>query len=334
MLAPFFDEAGTWIDDFCHRPDLEFRKAPYRDGMMSWHRRGPQTPLSEWWQHLRYVRSALKWHPDCIVTSFPQLALLASVLLLGRKDAPALLAWNFNLGSLENKWKGRLAGLLLKRVDRFMVHARVETSVYANWLGIPEERFNFVPLQRGRVAAKKSSPIEGPYVVSMGSAHRDYQTLVEAVFGTGIRTVIIAKRELADALPDHPDLIKLSGLSQEECIDILAGAVINVVPLHATRSAAGQVTFVTSMRMGIPTIATSCTGTRDYIEDGVTGYLVPPGDASVLRERILTLLKDDELRRRVGVAGQDYADAHLSDEAAGMTLAASIDEVLAGKRRA
>lgn len=329
ILAPFFGEQGAWIDDFCDRPDLEFMKAPYPESLRSWHKRGARTPLLEWWGHIRYVREALQWRPDCIVTSFPPLALVTSTLLMfRRRRSPGLIAWNFNLGSLGSRWKGFLAGLLLLRVDRFVVHARSETGSYSQWLGRDGTKFRFVPLQRGNAELTPANPIAGPYIVSMGSANRDYSTLVQAVLGTEIKVVIIAKQSLLDDLPEHPGLVKLFGLTQAECNGILAGAKANVVPLLATRTASGQVTFITSMRMGIPTIVTHCVGSIDYIEDGVTGFLVPQGDAEALRERILTLLHDDGLASRLGSAGRAYAERHLSDEAAGGYLSEMIDETL------
>lgn len=329
VLAPFFSGEGTWIDDFCERPDFSFQKLPYPHRAKPWHGRGAVTPLAEWLAHFKYVRGALRLKPDCIVTSFPQLALVAAALLLGRRRGVGLVAWNFNLGSIGNRWKGRLAGLLLRRVNRFVVHARSEVSSYARWLAVEQERFCFVPLQRGKVIASgPANVVEGPYIVSMGSANRDYLTLVEAVLGTGITTVVIAKRELIDALPDHPQLLKLSGLTQAECNDILAGARVNVVPLRATPTAAGQVTFITSMRMGIATVATHCVGTEDYIEDGVTGFLVPPGDVEMLRRRITALWNDVGLRNSIGSAGGAHAELHFSDEAAGRYLSGVIDAAL------
>ncbi len=330
ILAPFFAAEGAWIDNFCERSDLEFKKAPYGNRPMSWHRRGPVTPLSEWWGHFEYVRQALKWRPDCVVTSFPQLALLAAIMLpfMGNKPRSRLIAWNFNLGSLAPGWKGRLVGRLLGRVDRFIVHARGEIGSYAQWLGLPEDKFRFIPLQRGRVAELPPSPLQGPYIVSMGSANRDYQTLVRAVLGTGIKMVIISKQGVIDGLLDHPDLVKLSGLTPTECNSLLAGAEVNVVPIRSVETAAGQITFITAMRMGIPTVATRCIGTVDYIEDGKTGLLVPPGDPEALRRAILSLWQDAERKSRVGSAGREYAEQHFSDEAAGSYLSQVLDEVL------
>jgi glycosyltransferase involved in cell wall biosynthesis len=42
---------------------------------------------------------------------------------------------------------------------------------------------------------------------------------------------------------------------------------------------------------------------REIVEDGVTGFVVPPNDPVALRDRIVTLRDDPELRRRMGRRG-------------------------------
>jgi glycosyltransferase involved in cell wall biosynthesis len=331
VLAPFFSGEGSWLDDFCPRKDLEFRKAMFPTRLPDWHQRGATTPVGHWLDYFAYTHRAMRWRADCIVTSFPQLAFVAAALArLPASPRPRLIAWNFNLGSVARRWKGRVAGTVLARTDRFIVHARGEIATYARWLGLEESRFRFVPLQRGRVSPLPPSPVAGRYFVSMGSANRDYATLIEAVRGTGIHLVLIAKRAIAEALPDVPSVVKLHGLSQEACNSILSGALANIVPIADTQTASGQVTFTTAMRLGVPNVATRCIGTVDYVTHGETGLLVPPGDAGALRAAMDALWRDEGLRRRIGEAGKRHADEHFSDEAAGRMLGHVIDEVLAG----
>jgi glycosyltransferase involved in cell wall biosynthesis len=332
ILAPFFfDPHDTWIDSFCLRSDFEFKKALFPGGRKSWHdRKGRSTSILEWFDLIKYARDSLKSNPDCIITCHPQVALAAAALSsFGDNSAVPLIAWHFNIGSLSNEWKGFFAGRILRRVARFVVHARSEINEYAKWLGIEESNFCFVPLQRANFDDVKPSPIEKPYIVSMGSANRDYATFVDAAIASGIKTVIISKKSIIDDLPENPKLLKLSNLSLQECNSILSGAELNIVPVSETRTAAGQVTFITSMSMGIPTVATRCVGTVDYIEDWKTGVLVPPSDAAALGQTIDTLWRDKALRLRIGLAGRKYAEEHLSDQAAGRHLARVIDEVLA-----
>ena len=329
ILAPFFSSDARWLDDFCDRPDLEFKKIFPENLAGSWHSRGSVTPLDEWLAHIRHVRKGMRESFDGVITCFPPLAFVAAIalVLLRRKDA-RLIAWNFNLGSLDNKKKGQVAGLILRRVDRFVVHARSEISSYSAWLNIDPSKFVFVPLSGIEPTDVRPSPIEGFYIVAMGSANRDYRTLVEAVRGSGIKTIIIAKKSELDELDDLPNLVKLSGLSRTECFAYMKGAAINVVPVKPTDQASGQVTLITSMFMGVPTIVTECPGAVDYICHDETGLLVRPKNHEALRSAILSLRNDQNFRQRLADSARRYALEHLSDPAAGRNLAQVIDDVV------
>jgi glycosyltransferase involved in cell wall biosynthesis len=55
----------------------------------------------------------------------------------------------------------------------------------------------------------------------------------------------------------------------------------------------------------VPTIGADVPGTRDAIEDGTTGFLVPPRDQRQLQERLCQLLEDEELRGKMGRAARE-----------------------------
>ena len=61
--------------------------------------------------------------------------------------------------------------------------------------------------------------------------------------------------------------------------------------------------LVEAMACGKPVIASDSGGPREIVESGVTGLLVPQGDAERLAQAILTLLGDPERRLRMGQAG-------------------------------
>jgi glycosyltransferase involved in cell wall biosynthesis len=59
-----------------------------------------------------------------------------------------------------------------------------------------------------------------------------------------------------------------------------------------------------SMAAGHPVVATAVGGISEIIEDGVTGFLVPPEDPAALAERVVLLLKEPALARTMGEAGR------------------------------
>jgi glycosyltransferase involved in cell wall biosynthesis len=62
-----------------------------------------------------------------------------------------------------------------------------------------------------------------------------------------------------------------------------------------------------AMAWGRPVVASAVGGLTDAVEDGVTGLLVPPGDVGALRAALERLLRDAELRSRLGAAAREKA---------------------------
>jgi len=61
------------------------------------------------------------------------------------------------------------------------------------------------------------------------------------------------------------------------------------------------------MMVGLPVVATEVGGVPELVEDGVTGFLVPPKDPDALAAALQKLIADPELRRRMGQAGRKKA---------------------------
>lgn len=64
----------------------------------------------------------------------------------------------------------------------------------------------------------------------------------------------------------------------------------------------------------LPVVASNVGGIPEIITDGVSGYLVPPGDPSLFAQKILELLKSQELRARFGAALTTRIDTDFSQE--------------------
>jgi glycosyltransferase involved in cell wall biosynthesis len=68
------------------------------------------------------------------------------------------------------------------------------------------------------------------------------------------------------------------------------------------------------MAAGKPVVATRVGGVPEVVVDGVTGLLVPPRNPEALADAILRLLRDPDLMRQMGQAGQERVRRHFSVE--------------------
>jgi glycosyltransferase involved in cell wall biosynthesis len=66
--------------------------------------------------------------------------------------------------------------------------------------------------------------------------------------------------------------------------------------------------FQEAMSAGKPVVANDVDGVGDVVINGETGYLVPPHHPEEMAERILFLLKNDDLCQKMGIDAQRYSD--------------------------
>jgi phosphatidylinositol alpha-1,6-mannosyltransferase len=74
------------------------------------------------------------------------------------------------------------------------------------------------------------------------------------------------------------------------------------------------ISFVEAGAAGLPVVGGRCGGVIEAVVDGVTGFLVTPGDAPDFARAVSTLLRDGDLRRRMGDAGKRLAEERTWDK--------------------
>jgi glycosyltransferase involved in cell wall biosynthesis len=142
--------------------------------------------------------------------------------------------------------------------------------------------------------------------------------------------------EIAGIGPDRERLereVRTLGLSERVVIlgwqsdveTLLARWDLFVLP--SVQEAFG-IAVLEAMAAGLPVVASAVGGLRELVENGRTGWLVPPEDPRALAERIGMLLADPEQRRVLGQAGQSRARQHFSTDRMAKAIAAIYDGVL------
>jgi len=84
------------------------------------------------------------------------------------------------------------------------------------------------------------------------------------------------------------------------------------VLVHPARFEAFGRVLIEAMAVGRPVVATDEGGPREIVQDGITGYLVAPGDVDAFAQQVLALLDDEALRLRMGKAAADMVRQRFS----------------------
>ncbi len=63
-------------------------------------------------------------------------------------------------------------------------------------------------------------------------------------------------------------------------------------------------TILEAMACGLPVVATAVGGNADLVQEGVTGFIVPPGDPAGMAAKLVELAKNAEISQNLGAVGR------------------------------
>ena len=148
------------------------------------------------------------------------------------------------------------------------------------------------------IIINKESNIKIFSVFSGGLSDRDFDVVIKAFTGTQIPVTIVCPTlqtfKNASLLTDNFTIKR--NVSEIEYHELALSASFVIIALKYEHSACGQLLFTFCMKNGIPIIASSCYGTRDYIVNNDNGILVPINDDKAILNAYNKLVDDEEYR--------------------------------------
>lgn len=256
---------------------------------------------AEWvwlWKRLfgRGTRLVIMYHMDTV----------------GRGPAAAVFATHRNL-FLEP---------LLKAADRIIVTSRdYLVSSLASYL-TEDPRIREVPLwveaERFTPDPSKRDVKTAIFVGGLDSAHyfKGVDILLEAFSKTlasvpDARLVIVGDGDLRGTYERRAKELGLAGnvrfagkAPDAELRDLYIRSLFHVLPSVDRSEAFGLVTLEAAAS-GIPSVVSDLPGVRAVVEQGKTGLIVPPGDASALSEAMTGLFLDPDRAAGMGAAARE-----------------------------
>ncbi|MBI2766082.1 MAG: glycosyltransferase [Chloroflexi bacterium] len=88
----------------------------------------------------------------------------------------------------------------------------------------------------------------------------------------------------------------------------------DVFVLPSLQEGSGSLSLLEARQAGVAIIASDLDGIPEDVADGVSGLLVPPGNADALAEALRRVLDDAALWQRLGAAARTEFDARFTAE--------------------
>lgn len=164
-------------------------------------------------------------------------------------------------------------------------------------LGIPLD--SFVVGMVGRLAPEKNHPL---FLYAAKKVVSCYPRSCFLIIGDGIERKSL--ESLTDELGIQSNVCFLG--SRENIPEIIS--IFDVAVLTSNRVEVFSNAILEYMAAGKPVVATNVGSIADQVVDRVTGFLIPPDDHEALANRILKLLYDPDLARRMGEAGRKLVE--------------------------
>ena len=102
--------------------------------------------------------------------------------------------------------------------------------------------------------------------------------------------------------------IRLKGLkelSQDKLINYYHAAEVYV---SSSRHESFGKVLVEALAAGLPVVATATTGSKEIVQDGVNGFLVPVKDSETLARKIIYLLNNPKIAKKMGQNGRKMVE--------------------------
>lgn len=228
-----------------------------------------------------------------------------------------------------------IRGTGLERRPCMEIHAPVDTKVFDPERVAPDKRLDG-PHGRRIATVSGINPTKGlEYFITMASmlleGNEDLVFYVAgAEFSSQRKYYESLKRLIASTIPSSRKLVFLG------MVDDVPGFIQAADICVLTSIAEASPTAVwEAMSMGKPVVSTDVGSVSRYIENGMSGFIVPVRDPESLAEKVRILLDNPELRVEMGHKARVIAQNHLDITWAAKKHALFYDRILAltAKRR-
>lgn len=212
---------------------------------------------------------------------------------------------------LADRWRSKQDEKTVRKFDRFVVLTEEDKAYWGNLPNIMviPNAISGIPAGTALLANKRVIAV-GRYTYQKG-----FERLVDAWHLLASRfpdwnLVIIGDGEERPLLEQR---IRSYGLERQVTLTRPTQEIGKVyqeasILASSSRYEGLPMVLLEAQSFGLPIVAFQCKcGPKDIVSDGMNGYLVPEGDTAGMAQRLEILMKDEALRKRMGLKAKESA---------------------------
>lgn len=269
-------------------------------------------PFKQWRHRRRLSRVLREIRPDVTVSMFCNDATFLPSIKDGSRKVLEIHFSRFKrlqydrkgLWRLADVWRNRNEADVVARFDRFVVLTHEDSRYWGNLSNIA-----VIPNAQ-TFTSDAPAPLEAKTVVAVGrlTYQKGFDLLLLAWAEvcrrvSGWQLAIVGDGELRSALSAQAESLGLAGCvtfvpAMKDVVAVYRDA--SVLAMSSRYEGFGMV-LLEAQTVGLPVVSFACKcGPSEIVNDGVDGYLVAPGDVDAMADRLVRLMQDGVLRRRMG----------------------------------
>lgn len=204
-----------------------------------------------------------------------------------------------------------LQGFVLRSADRVITPSQYLKKILITYYNVPEDNIRVVynsveayPLGKKRAKSGEPALIMVGRLVPWKRVDevirlvpelvQKYPRLKLMVVGSGPEEERL--KMLCQEMKVEKHVVFTGRVSREDALELMAGS--DLLVLNSVYEGLPHI-VLDAMACRTPVVATNISGTNEVLENGKTGLLVSPGSAEELKDKIIRLLENDELRSRI-----------------------------------
>lgn len=284
--------------------------------------------VASWWKLFSYMR---REKFDAVATSLFSANLMVRIVAIALR-VPVIVSFEQNLYPDKHSWQIWMDRLLAKWTDKIIACSEAVREFTSAQENIPIGKFVTMHIPPLLEMQKARNPDLVRKELGIPTGARIILTVSRLVKEKGHRYLVDAAKKVLEEFPDAYFVIVGWGpLEKELKLQItnyqLQNRVIlpgrmdirDVLPLADIYAEPAVMTdlpiaIMEAMRLGRPIVASAIGEIPVFVRDGETGFLVPPSDPPALAEKIIRLLKNEDLRGKFGAAAEQAVSKYSLEE--------------------